>query len=274
MGAENYLAVDIGATKTLFAVFDTDGQMVYEKKIKTEPDYGQFKQAAAAALKELDKFRFKAACCAIPGRLDLEHGVAVALGNENWRDVPVKDDFAALLPGVMVLAHNDAKLAGLSEARLLGGQYNKVLYLTISTGIGGGVITAGKIDPDFDNFEPGQMVFEFQGQTRQWEDISSGRVLKERYGQLASEIQDEKIWQDYVKTLVPGFENLLAVIQPDAVIIGGGVGTHFDKFQPYLETELAKINNPLVPVPPLLKAQRPEEAVIYGCYDYIRQNNE
>jgi predicted NBD/HSP70 family sugar kinase len=274
MGAENYLAVDIGATKTLFAVFGADGQMVCEKKIKTNPDYEQFKRDLAAALKELDKFKFRAVCCAVPGRLDLERGVAVAFGNEDWRDIPVKDDFSALLPDAMVMVHNDAKLAGLSEAHMLGDKYNKVLYLTISTGIGGGVITGGQIDPDFANFEPGQMVFEFEGQTRQWEDISSGRVLKERYGKLASEIQDEETWRAYVETLVPGFENLLATIQPDAVIIGGGVGTHFDKFKPYLEAELSKINNPLVPVPPLLKAQRPEEAVIYGCYDYLRQNNE
>jgi hypothetical protein len=50
------------------------------------------------------------------------------------------------------------------------------------------------------------------------------------------------------------------------------VGAHFEKFQPFLEEALKKINNPLVPVPHLLKAQRPEEAVIYGCYEYIVQN--
>jgi predicted NBD/HSP70 family sugar kinase len=65
---------------------------------------------------------------------------------------------------------------------------------------------------------------------------------------------------------------LLATIQPDVVVVGGGVGAHFEKFQPFLEEALKKINNPLVPVPPLLKAQRPEEAVIYGCYEYIVQN--
>lgn len=274
MGAENYLAIDIGATKTLFAVFAPDGEMVCEKKIKTNPDYPQFKQDAAAAIKELGDFRFSAACCAVPGELDLERGVALALGNEDWRNVPIKDDFSVILPGIPLFIHNDAKLAGLSETRLLDGRYRKVLYLTISTGIGGGVISGGRIDPDFNDFEPGQMVFEHEGQIKKWESFASGKALHQRYGKLASEIEDPATWQTYVKDLVVGFENLLATVQPDAVIIGGGVGAHFEKFQGFLNDELNRLNNPLVPIPPLLKARRPEEAVIYGCYDYIRQNIE
>jgi hypothetical protein len=35
---------------------------------------------------------------------------------------------------------------------------------------------------------------------------------------------------------------------------------------------LDKFNNPLVPIPPVVKAKRPEEAVIYGCYEFIKQN--
>jgi glucokinase len=144
--------------------------------------------------------------------------------------------------------------------------------LTISTGIGGGVIIDGVIDPVFANFEPGQMIFEFDGQERKWESFASGKALLARYGKLASDIDDPAIWREYAKTLVIGFEDLLVTIQPEAVVIGGGVGAHFEKFQPFLEAGLKEINNPLAPTPPLLKARRPEEAVIYGCYDYIRQN--
>jgi predicted NBD/HSP70 family sugar kinase len=115
------------------------------------------------------------------------------------------------------------------------------------------------------------MIFEHQDQTKQWEDFASGRALKARYGKQASEITDPAIWQEYTKLLVAGLEDLLAIIKPDAVIFGGGVGAHFENFKGFLEDELNKINNPLVPVPPLLKAQRPEEAVIYGCYEFIKQ---
>jgi predicted NBD/HSP70 family sugar kinase len=267
-----YLGIDVGATKTLLAVFEPDGEMVCEEKIKTDPDYQQFRTDLADCLKKMDKFEFTHACCALPGTIDFESGTAVAFGNENWHDIPVRQDLVELLPGIKVLIHNDAKLAGLSEANLIKDKYKRVLYITISTGIGGGVTNDGKIDTDFNNFEPGQMVFEFEGKLQQWEDFASGRALKARYGKIAAEIQDPEIWKKYVKSLTAGFENVLATVQPEAIVIGGGVGAHFEKFKPYLDEERGRINNPLVPVPPILKAQRPEEAVIYGCYDYIKQN--
>lgn len=267
-----YLGIDVGASKTLFAVFEPDGEMVCECKVKTAGDYAGFKAQLAENIDDLKRFKLNQACCAIPGRIDFANGVGEDFGNLPWHDVPIRDDLQDLLPDVKVFIHNDAKLAGLSESILLHKKYTKVLYITISTGIGGGVITNDVIDKDFENFEPGQMVFEHSGKTENWEDFGSGKALKERYGQLASEIEDPATWQEYTKDLVVGFEDLLATIQPDAVIIGGGVGAHFEKFQQFLEAELNKINNPLVPVPPLLKAQRPEEAVIYGCYDYIKQN--
>lgn len=273
MGNEAYLAIDVGATKTLVAVFESDGEMVCECKLKTDPDYSKLKDELARKIDELAR-QFTITHCAIamPGTVDLEKGLVVAFGNETWRNIPIKNDLQSMLPHAKVLFHNDAKLAGLSETILLHKKYRKVLYLTISTGIGGAVITDDIIDKDFENFEPGQIVFEHEGKTQQWEDIASGRSLKIRYGKQASEIEDSAIWQEYAKLLAPGFENLLATVKPEVVVVGGGVGAHLEKFLTYLLVELEKINNPLVPVPPLLKAQRAEEAVIYGCYEYIKQN--
>jgi predicted NBD/HSP70 family sugar kinase len=267
-----YLGIDVGATKTLFAVFEPDGEMICEKKIKTNQDYAQFKSGVAGELKELGQFRLTHCCIALPGWFDFSTDTAIAFGRLPWKNVAIKKDLEAMMPGVKVFYHNDAKLAGLSEATLLQQKYKKVLYLTISTGVGGGVIIDDVIADDFKNFEPGQMVFEHDGKTEKWENFASGRALHDKYGKLASEIDDPAIWKEYVKTLVVGLEDLLATVQPDAVIIGGGVGAHFEKFKPFLEEELNKLNNPLVPIPPLLKARRPEEAVIYGCYDYIVQN--
>lgn len=272
MGPKYYLGIDVGATKTLFAVFDETGQIIREYKIKTDPDYERFKADVARKLSELKQFKFSQCCCGVPGRIDMENGVVIRSGNQSWRNVPLRNDLANLMPGIKVLLHNDAKLAGLSEAILLHKKYKKVLYLTLSTGIGGGVITDEKIAADFAVFEPGGMMFEYEGKLQKWESFASGKALLARYGKLASEIEDPAIWKEYAQSLVIGFEDVLATVQPDVVVIGGGVGAHFEKFKPYLEEELRKINNPLVPLPPLLKAQRPEEAVIYGCYDYIKQN--
>ena len=55
------------------------------------------------------------------------------------------------------------------------------------------------------------------------------------------------------------------------IVIGGSVGTYFDRYGKFLEAELKKFETPLVKAPALRGAARPEEAVIYGCYDYAKQ---
>ena len=55
------------------------------------------------------------------------------------------------------------------------------------------------------------------------------------------------------------------------MIIGGGVGSHFEKFSAPLNDEMKKLELPMVNIPPIIKAKRAEEAVVYGCYDYINQ---
>jgi glucokinase len=218
-----YLGIDVGATKTLFAVFDEAGKLVFEHKIPTNHDYEQFKaDIAGAARGELAQYQFKAVCCAVPGWIDFKNSIVLGFGNLHWQNIHIKDDLEQIFNSVPILIHNDAKLAGLSESILLHKKYRKLLYITISTGIGGGVIIDDIIDPDFANFEPGQMLFDFNGQRQKWESFASGKAMHERYGKLASEISDPAIWEEYVKTLVVGFEDLLATIQPDAVVIGGG----------------------------------------------------
>jgi predicted NBD/HSP70 family sugar kinase len=267
-----YLGIDVGGTKTLFAVFDKAGKIVYEKKIPTNKSYIKFLKDVGALIKaDLAEFDIRQACCAIPGKVDRRRGMGVDFGNLAWHNTPIKDDFKKLLHGVPVLVENDANLAGLSEALLVHKKYNKALYLTVSTGIGGGLIIDGKIDEDFADIEPGHMMINHEGVLQQWEDFASGRALKARYGKLASEIDDASIWRAYSLDLAIGIQELLAIIQPDVVIIGGGVGSHFEKFGAYLEGELFKMKDPMVENPPITAAKRPEEAVIYGCFDFIKQ---
>jgi glucokinase len=115
-----YLGIDVGGTKTLFAVFDKNGEMVCEKKISTNQDYQQFKGDLSRELEQLtEQFQFSNCCCALPGVIDFAKGAVIAFGNEKWRDIPVRNDLQAVLPGVKVLIQNDAKLAGLGEEILL-----------------------------------------------------------------------------------------------------------------------------------------------------------
>jgi len=265
-----YLAVDIGATKVLLAVFTKDGKLVEQYKFPTGEAYTDLIGDFETALSELQTTEFTHAIVAVPGRLDRVKGIGIAFGNRPWENVPIAHDIKKIL-GCPVTIENDAKLAALSEAILIKKDFKKVLYVTISTGISSGLIVDGVIDPNLADSESGQMWFEHNGKPTQWEDFASGRAIVATYGKRASEITDKSTWKEIAHNIALGLIELITVIQPEVIVLGGGVGTHFDKFKEPLLAELKKMELPITPIPPIQKAQHPEEAVVYGCYELAKQ---
>jgi predicted NBD/HSP70 family sugar kinase len=264
-----YGAVDIGGTKTLVAVFANDGSLIEQQRFATPDKYDDFVMELAKAVDNLSTKDFQRTVVAIPGLIDRPHGVGVAFGNLTWQNVPLRADVEKIMHCPIEL-ENDAKLAGLSEAIALGDEFRKVLYLTVSTGINCGLVIDGKIDPDFRDMEPGQMLLEHDDQLVRWEDFASGRAIYEKFGKKASDITEPGVWYEIARNLAVGINTLIATLDPDVIVIGGGVGTHLNKFKDRLEEELRIYENPLTPVPPIRQAQRAEEAVIYGCYELAR----
>jgi len=267
-----YLAVDIGGTKTLLAAFYSDGTIKQQIKFPTPPDYDDFLLELETNIKALGVDDYKSACVASPGLIDREEGIGIAYGNLAWQNVPIGPDLERLA-GCPVVVENDANLAGLSEAQLIKKEFNKVLYVTLSTGIGTGVITNGKINPSFLNAEGGKILLEKDGHLKSWESFASGKAIKKKYGMRASEINDPKIWKAISRDIAIGLVDNIAIIQPDAIVIGGGVGAHFQKFKAPLLAEMRKYDTPLVPTPAIRQAVRSEEAVIYGCYLLARESS-
>ena len=264
-----YLGVDIGGTKTLVATLDDSGAILEQKKFFTPKEYSKFLSQLADTIGDLKNNKFTAAAVAAPGRIDRSKGIAIAFGNLPWEKVAIKSDMEKLVD-CPVLIENDANLAGLSEAMLLKNEYKKVLYLTVSTGIRDGYIVNGIIDPSLQDNEPGQAMLEHEGKMQKWEDFASGRAIVKRFGKRASDITDEETWRVISRYLAQGLLELIAIVQPEVIVIGGGVGTYFKRFEKLLLEELHRYENPLIPIPPILGAARPEEAVIYGCYDLAR----
>lgn len=264
-----YAGIDIGGTKTLVAALDKRGVIIESVKFPTASTYTAWKKQLAEIVANLSTKNFIAAGVGVPGRIDRVRGVGLDMGNLPWRDIPVQRDVEQLL-GCPVVVDNDANLAGLSEAMLLKNQYSRVLYVTISTGIGTGIITDQAIDPAFADSEGGQMLLEHHGVFRQWEDFASGRAIVERFGKKAQDITDEKTWRLICKDIAAGLIDLIAVIQPEAIVLGGSVGTYYDRYSKLLNEALRRYDNPLVPIPPIVQASRPEQAVVYGCYDLAK----
>ncbi len=207
---------------------------------------------------------------AVPGRLDRDKGLALGYGTLKWSEAPIEADVERLANCPIVI-ENDAKLAGLSEASLIKKEFKNVLYVTIGTGISSALITDGKINAALADSEGGQILVDYHGRMMQWEDISSGQAIVRRFGKKANEIDDATTWKLIAHDLSLGLIDLIAVIQPEVIVMGGGVNTNFEKYLPYLQKELKKYETPLVPLPPIRKAARPDEAVLYGCYELTKE---
>jgi predicted NBD/HSP70 family sugar kinase len=269
-----YLGIDVGGTKTLVSVISDDGQILESVRFGTPHDYPQFLHDLKSAFDGLEQRPTEFTCVAgIPGHINREKGLIYVLGNLPWRDVSVGDDIAKIV-GQAVIIENDAKLAGLSEALLLKEQYQKVLFATISTGIGCALIQNNQIVSALRDMEIGKMPLQFQGKYVQWEEFAGGRGLVSYLGKKADDITDDVDWQKVGEVLGYGFSIACSALQPEAIVLGGPVGKHTAKFSSYIKDFLVKNLHPLIEQPQaILAAQRPDEAVIYGCYELAKQKS-
>jgi predicted NBD/HSP70 family sugar kinase len=261
------VTVDTGGTKTLITQFGEDGVMDEIIRIPTPSEQNDYVTLLREILqKNYGNEAVEAVVIALPGIV--KNGVALWCNNLGWKNFNAQDALAGVLDNTPILIENDANLAGLAETRILDPVPVSSLYVTISTGIGTGIITNGSIDPGLRYSEGGRSLVEFEGEVREWESFASGKAIHAAYGKYARDITDEASWQQIADRISRGFLAIIPMIQPDTVIIGGSIGTYFDLYGPQLEAILRKKLPAHIACPSFRKAIHPEEAVIYGCYYY------
>lgn len=256
-------AVDVGATKTLVAQFSEDGLPLSEVRFLTPANSIEFVKLLTAHLDELPDIT--CIVMGVPGIVD-DKGVLLRCGNLTWKNVALKQ-LLEIRFKVPAYIENDAKLAGLAEVNQLQTIPRLGFYLTVSTGIGGGVIIDGKLLPAFRNSEPGHMRLQFEGQWQQWQHFASGSALVHHFGKEVHEFTRETEWQDVAERVSRGLFTLIPTLQPDVIIFGGSVGNYFEHFSDFLGQRLLALQ-PFISIPSLVKARHPTEAVLYGCYYY------
>ena len=263
------LGIDIGGTKTLLGVFDKKGEVIETLKFPTPKNYKEFLSVLKSSVANLKTRDFKTAVAAVPGRLERERGTFTRGGNLQWQDVSIRKDLCDAVGITTLQVENDAKLAGLSEAQTYPDSF--VLYITISTGIGTSVVDHGRLDHAMLDSEGGYILLSNGDSMLPWEKVGSGKAIKEKYGKLACEIDDHKTWDEITDTMALGIVDLCAVVEPEIVIIGGGVGSSFSKFGDQLIKKVAKLKPEIVRMPKIVGAKDAEMASLRGCYVYAQQ---
>jgi glucokinase len=261
------VAIDIGGTKTLVATFVHNGDLRFEKRFQTAPDFEAFIADLEHVLSHIKPGPTDSICVAAPGLIDSEQGIILHTPNLQWRNVAIKKMLEDQY-GSKVYLQNDANLAALGAVHVLPETPDLALYISIGTGIGGGIITHGKLDAAFSNTEPGHMIFETAAGLQEWEDFASGRAITKKFGVLAKDITSDDQWHQIAQNIAVGLRVLIPAIQPDIVLIGGGVGSQLPRFKQPLKQLLHEQLPHFLHLPPIVQAKDPEKAVLYGCYYY------
>ncbi len=261
------VAVDTGGTKTLVTLFSRDGIAGKKIKFPTPKKEADYVETLRNTLRtNYGGQRIEAIVVAMPGIT--RGGVAVWCNRLKWKNFDVAAALKGVLGSTPIFVENDANLAGLAETRSRSPMPASSLYVTISTGIGTGITTNGKIDPGLRLSEGGRMLVEFDGAVREWESFASGLAIYEHYDSYARDITSEKTWNEIADRISRGFLAAIPLLQTDIIIIGGSIGTYFENYSKQLKSTLQKRLPPHIPCPPIQAAKHPEEAVIYGCYYY------
>lgn len=200
----------------------------------------------------------------------------------DWAGKDLGSDLATKL-NCEVFLENDTAIVGLGEAAFGPGKDSEiVVYVTISTGVGGVRIVNKKIDPSAFGFEPGHQLIDPTHSLIPnhenggfWEDYISGTSVERRFGRPAYEITDPAIWDEIAKFTAFGLTNTIVHWSPDMVILGGSmmkdVGIKIDDIQKYLsDKNIMRIFHEL---PELRKAQLGDLGGLWGAMELLKQHS-
>jgi len=276
------------------ALARSDGQLIASFKTQT-PLLGSPQRVVDWAAAEIERHRgrekLRSIAIGAPGPIDVERGVLVNPPNlPGWRNVPL----AAMLrnaTGAPAFVANDADMAGLGEFHRGAGRGTRnMVYITWSTGVGGGLIIDGKLHRGSHGTagEVGHMIIDPDGPLDQCgqhgclEVFCGGANLARETGHPAAELFAAAMRGDRHAGLVVSHAarymgmaliSLTNVVDPEMIVMGGGVTRSWGLVQPMLLETLR--SSPFIrPArrPVLRRARLGDRAGQVGAVEWARIN--
>jgi glucokinase len=246
------LAIDIGGTKFSLAVFEE--KMVRHETRGTQREGGRewmLDQIAEIIADWKREFSFDACGIGFGGPVDfagqrIVHSTHV--GGWSGFDLP---GFIGELTGVRPVMDNDANVGALGEGVAGAGRgFRPLFYMTLSTGIGGGIVTEDKrIYRGADSYagEIGHLTIRPRGPECLcgshgcFERMCCGLWLERDHGKPAKELLDDPAFVSrYVVDLALGLKAAIMLLNPARIVIGGGISKAGAKLFVPLEAELRR----------------------------------
>ncbi|KAB0682946.1 ROK family protein [Aureimonas leprariae] len=278
------LAIDLGGTELRAGLVDGEGRVLVSRDEPTAAQAGpavvieQIARLCDAVLGELPDARPVGAGLAAPGPLDPVTGVTLDPTTlSGWDEVPVAQLLGQRI-GLPVKLENDANAAALGEWRFGAARgFSSFVFVTISTGIGGGVVSEGRLLHGHRGLatEIGHMTIAdpavtpgWFGTPGIWESLASGSALGLRAtaetlpgdGSMLRSLAGAgpitgrhvvdaarsgdplgaRLLADEARWLGLGFVNLLHLFSPEAIVVGGGIANGLDLMRDAIETLIAE----------------------------------
>ena len=269
-------ALDVGGTKFTLAAF-VDDKIILRESRSTDRAGGP--EALFAEVQRIfNGWGFKPDFCGVGfgGPVDFPtQTVTLSTHVEGWMQYPLVPNLRRLT-GAPVVMDNDANVGALGEARFGAGRgADPLFYMTLSTGIGGGIVINGQIQRGADSYagEIGHLNVLpdgppcLCGSNGCLERMCCGLWLERDYQKPAHELlQNEQFVRLYVVHLARGLKAALMLLNPARIVIGGGMSKAGDHLFVPLREELnrqmtawSKARRDVVP------AQLQDDSVLYGC---------
>jgi glucokinase len=273
------LAIDIGGTKFSMAVFDGP-RMVRRESRATDAGGGrewmmaQIEAVIGAWRREL---AFEACGIGFGGPVNFAaQRVVLSTHVGGWADFDLCGEVRRMA-GTPVVMDNDANVGAIGEGQYGAGVgYSPLFYLTLSTGIGGGIYEQGKVWRGADSYggEIGHLTIRpggpecLCGARGCLERMCCGLWLARDYGRAAKELMFDAGFVDrYVVDLALGLKAAIMLLNPARIVIGGGISKAGDRLFVPLRAELRRQitgwSRARIDVEP---AALGDDSVLYGAY--------
>ncbi|GAP63052.1 glucokinase [Ardenticatena maritima] len=256
------VGLDIGGTKLMAAAMTPDGEVIARAR---RPTPHALDEGIAALHDLIEQVRAGAAVlaigAAIGGPIDPARGVVSPLHQPEWRNVPLKALMEARW-GAPFRVEVDTDAAALAEYEAR--PVPRLLYLTVSTGMGGGFVVDGRLYRGRNGAHPEvahqavparcrfpERVMCECGVPDCLEALVSGNGIRRIYGKPAEHLTNEE-WAEVAYHLGQGLRNVATILAPDEIVLGGGVALGGGERLLAQATAVMRAHMRLVP-PPLVR---------------------
>lgn len=240
------IGIDLGGTKIAAGLANEKGKILKEIVVPTEAQKGHKEvlekiKEAIRAVGEKKLNRVKAIGIGSPGTVDYENGIVLYPPNlPGWKEINLKKIIGEEFK-ITTYVDNDANCAALAEAKYGAGiGIKNFVYITLSTGIGGGIIIDGKLYRGIKGAagEVGHISIMKDGKKcscgkyGHLEGLAAGGAIHRHYGVTAIEVakgaKEHKSWafkiiNEVADIIGLGFANIVNILNPELIVVGGGL---------------------------------------------------